>query len=115
MYLAVFSEEGDERIKILNAWRPYDLKITLFFWITWIHEFLGHIITAGVHIAADTLIPGLMIQLCCQLEFLRHRLNNFSHQIENIIEKSFNSNIEKRNLERYFISNAVRHHNIIYQ
>ena len=114
MYLAVFFKEGDEKIEVLYAWRPYDLKITFYFWITWFHEFVGHIITASVHISADTLIPGLMMQLSCQLKFLRHRLNNFPHQIENIKNNS-NYDVEKQNLERYFTLVTVRHHNIIYQ
>ncbi|XP_033231939.1 odorant receptor 46a-like [Belonocnema kinseyi] len=111
-YFAIFSKQGDERIEMLNVWRPYNLKVHLYFWITWIHEFLGHIVTASVHVAADTLIPGLMIQLCCQLKFLRHRLNKFSRRTEDFSK----ADVGKQNvLERYLISATVRHHNIIYE
>ncbi|XP_033231935.1 odorant receptor 49b-like [Belonocnema kinseyi] len=110
-YMGVVFCNGDEKIEFLNVWRPYNLKVNVYYWITWVHEFLGHIVTATVHVAVDTLIPGLMIQLSCQLKFLRHRLKRIPRRTENILR----ADVGKRNvLERYLISATVRHQNIIY-
>lgn len=112
MCLAVISKQGEERIKLLNTWRPYNLTVPLYFWITWIYQFLGYIVLASVHLASDTLLPGFIIQLCCQLKFLQYRLNEFPCQIEEILN-SFKC--DKLKLEKSFISKTIIHHNTIFQ
>ena len=109
MSLVICFKTENERIELLNAWRPYNLKVQLYFWLTWIHELVGHIVAGSVHVSSDTLIPGLMIQLSCQLKFLHHRLNIFPREIETIS----NSDIKKRNLESHYILTTVKHHNMI--
>lgn len=114
MCFAVIFKEGDERIKLLNAWRPYSLRVPLYFWITWIYQFLGYIVMASVHLASDTLIPGLIIQLCCQLKFLQHRLNDFPCRVQEI-QNSLKCGMLKEELENSFISKTITHHNTIFQ
>lgn len=113
MYLAVLSKTGDERIKILNCWRPYDLGTPLNFWITWLHEFIGHLATTVVHLSADTLVPGFMIQICCQIKFLQYRLQDLPFQIRNF--KHSHSKITKQELETSFVAKTVEHHNTLFQ
>lgn len=106
-------KEGDERVKILNTWRPYKLKEENLF-LTWVHEFIGHFAIATVHMAVDSLVPGFIILTCCQLYFLQHRLDNFSYQVENN-QKSLHSNKNKQEFELFYISKFVIHHNIIFR
>lgn len=115
MYLAVLSKKGDERIKLLNVWRPYNLQLPVHFWITWLHEFIGHFVTTIVHLSADTLVPGLMIQLCCQLKFICHRLNKVPFEIRNFENSSNLKIITKQELETAFIKRTITHHNTVFQ
>lgn len=112
MSLAVISKQGEERIKLLNTWRPYDLNVPLYFWCTWIYQFLGYIVLASVHLASDTLIPGFIIQLCSQLKFLQHRLNEFPSKSEEILQTL---KCDKLELEKSFISRTITHHNTIFK
>lgn len=112
MSFSVLTKEGEERIQALNTWRPYDLKLNRNFWLTWIYELIGHCTTSSVHMSVESLVPGIIIQLCCQLEFLKHRINNFPHRVRNM-QNSLNSNVQK--FESNFISKSVTHHNSIYQ
>lgn len=114
MYFSILTKDGEERIQSLNTWRPYELKLRRNFWLTWIHELIGHLTIASVHMVGDTLVPGIIIQLCCQLKFLHHRLNNFPDHVESV-KRSLNSNILQLQFESTFISKAVTHHNTIYQ
>ncbi|XP_043466397.1 uncharacterized protein LOC122501170 [Leptopilina heterotoma] len=109
MYIAVLI--SDERVQALYTWRPYDMKF--HFWITWIHEFIGHFITASIHIVGDTMVPGFIMQLCCQLKLLEYRLNKFPSQVDNI-QKTLNSDAIKEKFESSFISKSVKHHNTIF-
>ncbi|XP_051164809.1 odorant receptor 33a-like [Leptopilina boulardi] len=105
---------SDERVQALNTWRPYDINLKLHFWITWIHELIGHIVTSSVHVAVDSLVPGFIIQTCCQLHFLQHRLNRFPLKVENI-QMTSNSIKFKQKFESTFISKSVIHHNTIFR
>lgn len=106
MYTSIFTiKKSEERAAALNTWRPYDFKDD-YFKITWLHEFFAHFATASVHMAVDSLVPGFIIQLCCQLKFFEHRINNFPYQIEKL---QITEEI-KRELELSFISKFVVHH-----
>ncbi|XP_043466410.1 uncharacterized protein LOC122501180 [Leptopilina heterotoma] len=72
MYTSIFTiKEREERAAALNTWRPYDFEDN-YFQITWVHEFFAHLATATVHMAVDSLVPGFIIQLCCQLQIFEY-------------------------------------------
>ncbi|XP_051164856.1 odorant receptor 33a-like [Leptopilina boulardi] len=110
---SVFLVDKNERIKTLNVWRPYDLNVNLYFWITLIHEFFGHLLMACCHICGDTLIPGIMIQISCQLKFLQQRVKNLPSKVEDI-NKSIKSVVNKINIEKNLIVEIIKHHNVLF-
>lgn len=114
LYPSVLLADKSERIKALNAWRPYDLTVNLYFWITFVHEFYGHLLMASCHICGDTLIPGIMIQLCCQLKFLQNRIENLPSRVDDVY-KSMNCIVDKINIEKYFIKEIIQHHNTLFK
>lgn len=62
-----------------RAWLPYDYySSTIVFCLTYAHQLIS--LTAGslVNVACDSLICGLLVHLCCQIEILECRLSKVS-------------------------------------
>lgn len=110
---SIFLVDRNERIKALNVWRPYDLKVALHFWITFFHEFFGHLLMSSCHICSDTLIPGIMIQICCQLKFLQYRLKTLPTKVQNANDPK--GIVDKIKIEKNLIGEIIEHHNAIFR
>ncbi|XP_014476205.1 PREDICTED: odorant receptor 46a, isoform A-like [Dinoponera quadriceps] len=81
-----------------RAWLPYDYySSTFIFCITYAHQLIS--LTAGslVNVACDSLICGLLLHICCQMEILERRLS----------EVSDNPNL--------ILRDCVRHHDNIFK
>ncbi|XP_014470127.1 PREDICTED: uncharacterized protein LOC106742051 [Dinoponera quadriceps] len=78
-----------------REWVPYDYcsSYALFF-VTYVHQFLSTFYCATVNVACDTLICGLLMHVCCQMEILEYRLNKISQDN---------------------LSYCIRHHNSIFK
>ncbi|XP_072761983.1 odorant receptor 13a-like isoform X1 [Anoplolepis gracilipes] len=82
--LASFSATGatiGEVLAILKGelpyrgWVPYDIYSSLvLFWLTSLQEMLALGIGTIVNIATETLVLGFCLQICSQIEILKHRL-----------------------------------------
>ncbi|XP_011705963.1 PREDICTED: odorant receptor 94a-like [Wasmannia auropunctata] len=62
-----------------RAWLPYDYNSsTIVFCLTYAHQLIS--LTAGslVNVACDSLICGLLVHICCQIEILECRLSKIS-------------------------------------
>ncbi|EZA58610.1 ObirOr5-E16 [Ooceraea biroi] len=61
-----------------RAWLPYNYSSTIVFCFTYAHQLLS--LTAGslVNVACDSLICGLLVHICCQIEILEYRLSKLS-------------------------------------
>lgn len=55
--------------------QPYDLFNPLVYWFSYVHHTLAGILFAGIGMITDATITGFMLQLCVQLEILRHRFH----------------------------------------
>jgi len=63
-----------------RAWIPYDYySSTIVFCLTYAHQLIS--LTAGslVNVACDSLICGLLVHICCQIEILECRLSKISN------------------------------------
>ncbi|XP_011869943.1 PREDICTED: odorant receptor Or1-like isoform X2 [Vollenhovia emeryi] len=67
--LSTFHSELPHRI-----WVPYHYTPPSLFWLTSLHEMLALIVGTFVNVATETLLLGLCLQICAQLEILTHRL-----------------------------------------
>lgn len=57
-----------------RAWLPFDYSPTLLFYLTYSHQLISQIIAGFLNVACDTLICGLLVHICCQIEILAYRL-----------------------------------------
>ncbi|CAL7950590.1 unnamed protein product [Xylocopa violacea] len=80
-----------------RAWIPYNYTSTIVFSLTFTFQLLPVLIQSLVHVAADVLFVGLLMQICCQLEILVSRLDKVATN-------------SMATLRRF-----VRHHNCIYE
>ncbi|KAL0116261.1 hypothetical protein PUN28_011238 [Cardiocondyla obscurior] len=57
-----------------RGWVPYNYSSFAIFCFTYGHQYVGIIVSCFIHVACDSLIVGLLMNLCCQITILRHRL-----------------------------------------
>ncbi|XP_072762243.1 odorant receptor 43a-like isoform X2 [Anoplolepis gracilipes] len=85
MYLATFSAVGGIIGGIFNVfkgqlpfriWVPYDYSSPIILWLTSIQELIILSYCAIISIATETTVLGFCLQICAQIEILKHRLHN---------------------------------------
>ncbi|XP_067207858.1 uncharacterized protein [Linepithema humile] len=79
-----------------RAWFPFDYTPPTIFYLVFTHQMVGMSITAVMNVACDSLIFGLLQQICYQIEILEYRLTKIS-------------------LGQHIFRDCVRHHNHIYE
>ncbi|KAG5326078.1 OR46A protein, partial [Acromyrmex heyeri] len=57
-----------------RAWLPFDYSSTLLFYLMYAHQLICLIAGGFLNIGCDTLICGLLVHICCQIEILTYRL-----------------------------------------
>jgi hypothetical protein len=57
-----------------KAWLPFDYSSAILFYITYTHQMMGMVAAIFLSIGCDTLICGLLVHICCQIEILTYRL-----------------------------------------
>nr|UEN71220.1 olfactory receptor 37 [Gregopimpla kuwanae] len=67
-------EDLPQRSLPFNVWLPFESSESLLgYWIAYSHQMLGICISCGIGVAFDTFVPALMLQICAQLNILKHR------------------------------------------
>ena len=98
-------KSGDRRIKALKTWRPFDLNVPLYFWITYFQQIVSHSTTPCVHMSVECLISGFMQQACAQIKILQHRLKIMPELVVKSRQKYVCID-----MEHLLFSENVRHH-----
>ncbi|XP_067203546.1 odorant receptor 46a-like isoform X2 [Linepithema humile] len=94
-----------------RVWLPFDTNTPLIFWITSIQQIVTVLFATIINIGTETLVFGLFLQTCAQLEIFEHRLHNLiANKTVGYIEYLTISS-SKKEIE---ISEYVRHHLEIY-
>ncbi|XP_072762545.1 uncharacterized protein [Anoplolepis gracilipes] len=97
MYLAMFAATGGLISGIFNViegqlpfriWVPYDYTSPIILWLTSIQELIILICALIINIATDTTVLGFCLQICAQIEMLKHRL----HKMTKLGEKKTSRN-----------------------
>ncbi|XP_039309027.1 odorant receptor Or1 [Solenopsis invicta] len=57
-----------------KAWLPFDYSSEILFYITFTHQLISIVAAVFVNVGCDTLICGLLVHICCQIEILTYRL-----------------------------------------
>ncbi|XP_011633607.2 uncharacterized protein LOC105424845, partial [Pogonomyrmex barbatus] len=95
-----------------RIWLPWDYHVPMRLWIISIHQILTVIFAAIINVGTETLVFGLFIQTCAQLEIFENRLHKLI--INNTIrylERALSSSSENRRN----ISECIYHHLCIYK
>ncbi|XP_029160055.1 odorant receptor Or1-like [Nylanderia fulva] len=72
--LTSLSANFKQRKLTYRAWLPFDYSSTTLFFLMYIHQIISLVAAGLLNIACDTLICGLLVHICCQLEILAYRL-----------------------------------------
>ncbi|XP_047362154.1 odorant receptor 94a-like isoform X2 [Vespa velutina] len=80
-----------------QAWLPFDDSMTpVVFYLTYAHQMIALTLGAMIHVALDTLISDLLLNICCQIRILENRLTNITNERKVILKL------------------CIRHHECIY-
>ncbi|XP_019698821.2 odorant receptor 46a isoform X1 [Harpegnathos saltator] len=101
-----------------RAWLPYDSTLSLAFWITSIQQMTSLIFATIINVGTETLVFGLFLQTCAQLEILERRLHKLV--IDRTAGKAAGgqrkwSSVAPPLREKGMISGYIHHHLRIYE
>ncbi|KAH0953404.1 OrE8 [Eciton burchellii] len=95
-----------------RIWLPYDTNIAALFWITSVQQIVSVIFATIINVATETLISGLILQTCAQIEIFQNRLQKL------IISKTITHmkhSLASSNTRSSLFSEYIRHHLGIYE
>ncbi|XP_028047918.1 odorant receptor Or1 [Monomorium pharaonis] len=70
-----------------RAWLPYDYySSTIVYCLTYAHQLISLAIGSLVNVACDSLICGLLVHVCCQIEILECRLSKISNNYDTLCD-----------------------------
>lgn len=98
------------------AWLPYNYSKTGIYAISYTHQIIGNATSAILHVANDTLISGIMLQICAQLELLKHRISKLPsivQKLKSVKAASVNNTVKSKESE--LLGDIIKHHNNIFQ
>ncbi|XP_057328367.1 odorant receptor 46a-like [Microplitis mediator] len=100
-----------------NGWFPYRHNDSTGFWVAYCHQSIAHFYVAMIGFSFDTVVYGVLLQNCSQLQILKNRLENFVEIIneEKLNNKTNGSVCTIRESERHLIKQCIHHHWIILQ
>ncbi|CAL1679070.1 unnamed protein product [Lasius platythorax] len=90
-----------------RTWVPYDYTLPILFWITSIQEFMAIIFGTIVNVATETTVLGFCLQICAQLEILKHRLLRMAKEKE---EETSRISLNDASNETGRLSEHILHH-----
>ncbi|KAH0953405.1 OrE6 [Eciton burchellii] len=95
-----------------RVWLPYDSNIAAMFWITSVQQIVSLIFATIINVATETLISGLIMQTCAQIEIFQNRIHKL------IISKTathMKHSFASSNTRSSLFSEFIRHHLGIYE
>lgn len=103
-----------ERILPLANWTPYDHSSDIMFWLSLIHQSVALLVCANASVAHETIISGLMLQICGQLEILGHRIKMLPILLQ-VARKNYDHIVNWTREERRIIRELIEYHLYIYR
>lgn len=95
-----------------RVWLPYDVNISLLFWITSIQQIITLIFGTIINVGTETLIFGFILQTCAQIEIFQDRLEKLISNQRVTYDEHLVASPCKKDAK---ISEYVRHHLSIYK
>ncbi|KAK0071754.1 hypothetical protein PV325_012411, partial [Microctonus aethiopoides] len=108
--LASFMYDIPQRTLPFKAWLPLNLKTPAVYWIAYIHQTIGHYIGANVNIGFDSLVAGMMMEICAQLKICKHRFNKIHQTLKQTknYKKNEISIDEQLRLEKQLVAECTK-------
>ncbi|KAG5321699.1 OR46A protein, partial [Acromyrmex heyeri] len=95
-----------------RIWLPLDYNVSLMFWIISIQQVIAIIAGTIINVGTETLVFGLILETCAQLEIFENRLHKLiNNKTVKYLENAFGS----LNEDKTEISKCIRHHLGIYK
>ncbi|KAF3054549.1 Odorant receptor 017 [Nylanderia fulva] len=91
-FLTVFKK----RNLTYKAWFPFDYSSPAIYFFVYVHQLIGMATSGIVNVACESVICGLLLYICCQLEILEYRLTKITHN-------------------QRMLHDCIRHHNQIFK
>ncbi|XP_043285399.1 odorant receptor 2a-like [Venturia canescens] len=99
-----------------DAWVPYDDKSPLGSCLLNLHQIFAHTMGAGINVAFDTLVPGVMLLTCGQLNILKLRFQKIPEQISSPQARDKeNPDSGVNSTETEMLADCVEHHLLIFK
>ncbi|EFN89437.1 hypothetical protein EAI_17051 [Harpegnathos saltator] len=95
-------------------WAPFDLSSMAVFLPMLIYQSFALCLCANSSVAHETLISGLMIQICAQFEILCHRAHILPILLKQA-EKDSESKQDLRTREKLIVRDLIQHHLYVYK
>lgn len=97
-------------------WVPFDITTNYTYGLVFAEVYICLLTATIVIFAYHTLVPGIMFEICQQLNILKCRIRNTAPIFKFTNYHNINSPIiNKEKLERKLIANWIQHHHLIYQ
>ncbi|XP_012059525.1 PREDICTED: odorant receptor Or2-like [Atta cephalotes] len=121
LLLAILSLTGVTIGSVLNImngqlpcriWLPLDYNVSLVFWIISIQQVIAICFGTIINVATETLVFGLILETCAQLEIFENRLHKL---INKKTIKYLGNALYSLNEDKTGISKCIRHHLSIYK
>jgi len=95
-----------------RVWLPYDSNTTAVFWIISVQQIVSVIFATVINVGTETLISGLILQTCAQIEIFQNRLHKL---IINKTARRIKHSLASSNKKSSLFSEYIRHHLGIYE
>ncbi|XP_018301510.1 uncharacterized protein [Mycetomoellerius zeteki] len=95
-----------------RIWLPLDYNVSLVFWIISIQQVMAIIAGTIINVGTETLVFGLILETCAQLEIFENRLHKL---INNKTVKYLGNALCSLNEDKTGISKCIQHHLSIYK
>lgn len=101
----------DERLLPCKMYIPYSITALLPYVLTYFLQAIALVYGVLLNVSFDSLVYGLVIQTCGQIELLCHRLTETFQFLQN---NEVNEEKEIKAIENFAITECVRHHIMVY-
>lgn len=104
----------------VRVWLPWSYESSpILFWLWYSYQvIMTMFLSPIISIASETLIASLMMQVCSQLEILKHRISEIPNSLPRLRDRGdlTELQIRRRKLqERTLLANCNFHHVMIYR
>jgi len=89
---SVFTEFTNRNLTY-KAWVPFNYSYPALYFFVYTYQLIGMGTSGIVNVACESVIFGLLLHICCQLEILEYRLTKMAHSEDILRECVYHHNL----------------------